>query len=67
LATSPVLDRVRILRLGGNHTITDAGARALARSRHLERLERLDLGTTGIGPEGQRLLRERFGTRVVFR
>jgi uncharacterized protein (TIGR02996 family) len=67
LASSSVLDRVRLFGLGGNRRITDAGARALARSRHLEQLERLDLGTTGIGPEGQRLLRERFGTRVVFR
>jgi len=49
LTSSPMLDRVRILRLGGNHPIIDAGARALTLSRHLERLERLELGTTVSG------------------
>jgi uncharacterized protein (TIGR02996 family) len=66
LAGSPVLARVRVLRLGGNHTLSDAGARALAESRYLDRVTCLELPSTGIGQEGRRLLRERFGVRVHF-
>jgi uncharacterized protein (TIGR02996 family) len=64
LAASPILARTRRLRLGGNHAVGDAAALALAGSPHLKRVRLLDLAATGIGPEGRRALRARFGERV---
>lgn len=49
------LRSVRILDLS-NNPIGDKGARALARSRHLENLRSIRLQRCGIGPEGVRAL-----------
>jgi hypothetical protein len=47
-------------------SIENAGARELARARHLAGLERLDLAGNSIGRSGRQVLRKRFGERVHF-
>jgi hypothetical protein len=47
--------------------LTDRSARALAAARNLPSLTDLDLFLNdGISAEGRALLRERFGSRVIF-
>jgi hypothetical protein len=70
------VSRLRVLDLGGNKR-TELGCRALCASKHLDELKRLDLTNNmystreppGFGPNGpaiRRLLKERFGKRVVL-
>jgi uncharacterized protein (TIGR02996 family) len=54
---------LRVLDLTGN-VITDAGANTLAAGRGLDALESLRLAGNRIGPNGQALLRHRFGSKV---
>jgi uncharacterized protein (TIGR02996 family) len=56
LVQSPLLELVRELDLSGNEELGNGAPNLLARSRHLVRLEALDLGFTGLGDKGlQRL------------
>jgi uncharacterized protein (TIGR02996 family) len=64
LAESPYLAGLHCLRLG-NCQIGDGGALALARSPYLGGLRLLALGREcGIGEQGRKALKERFGARV---
>ncbi|MEO2092199.1 MAG: hypothetical protein ABGY75_22310, partial [Gemmataceae bacterium] len=74
LAAQPWLSRLKVLNLNSN-SINDRGARALAYSPHLEHIERLNLignvvindgGKTRLSPEVKRLLKQRFGERVLL-
>jgi uncharacterized protein (TIGR02996 family) len=74
LAAEDWLARLRVLELDSN-SISDAGARALAESPHLEDIERLNLmdnivhdddGETPLSDEMKRLLKRRFGKRVLL-
>jgi uncharacterized protein (TIGR02996 family) len=62
LLALPYLSRLRVLNLK-NNTIDDARAKFLAQSSNLDQLTRLNL-CYPISPEGQGILRARFGTRV---
>lgn len=64
LANSPHLANLRVLDLADND-IRTRGARALAASGHLTNLAELRLQPNPIGPVGLRLLRGRFGGRVL--
>ncbi len=67
LANSPILKPVTHLNLARNHEITQAGARALARAPVLDQVNQLDLrGLVNLDHESHRLLRERFGPRVLL-
>ncbi len=64
LAASPLLASVKMLELDDN-PLTDPGAMALVKSRHLDGLEFLDLGTeTGFAPDTLKALKARFGKKV---
>jgi uncharacterized protein (TIGR02996 family) len=65
LASSSRLGQLEILGLYHNQ-IGDRGAQALAASPYLGGLKELSLMANNIGANGQALLRERFGSRVVF-
>ena len=74
LAAQPWLGRLKVLDLHRNHA-GDAGGRALAESPHLDHVEKLDLrnndgfdeetGATPMGDAVKRLLKRRFGKRVL--
>jgi uncharacterized protein (TIGR02996 family) len=72
LAAEPWLERLKILDLDSNN-VSDVGARALAESPYLEHIERLNLldnivhddGETTLSPAVKRLLKRRFGKRVL--
>jgi uncharacterized protein (TIGR02996 family) len=65
LAGSPVLDSVRVLDLTGN-AIGKAGAAALAASEHLGNLERLELTADRVSAAEQKLLKAKFGKKLVM-
>jgi uncharacterized protein (TIGR02996 family) len=65
LASSPAVANLERLHLYCNR-IGDRGGRGLAASPHLARLKELSLMVNDIGDDGQTILRERFGGRVVF-
>jgi uncharacterized protein (TIGR02996 family) len=65
LADAPGLSGLETLNLFSNG-IGAAGARAIAQSRHLGGLYFLGLAGNRIGPAAERLLRRRFGRRVVL-
>jgi uncharacterized protein (TIGR02996 family) len=67
LAASPVLESVRMLSLAGN-PLSNPGALALARSRHLGNIECLDLGVHfEFRPETIRALKASFGKKLRLR
>ena len=64
LAASPLLASLKMLGLDDNN-LTNPGAMALVKSRHLDGLECLDLGTeTGFAPDTLKALKARFGKKV---
>lgn len=65
LAGSAWLSRLKVLDLNGNGLGND-GAKALAASPHLTGLQRLSLVDADVGPAGRKVLRDRFGDRVVL-
>jgi uncharacterized protein (TIGR02996 family) len=66
LASSPVLDPVRLLDLSGN-PLSNTGALALAKSPHLGNLECLELGVRHeFRPETVGALKARFGKKLRF-
>jgi uncharacterized protein (TIGR02996 family) len=64
LARSAVLANVTDLDLGRND-IGVPGAAALARSEHLTNLKGLKMDESTVGDEGERILLDRFGAKVV--
>lgn len=67
LAASPVLESVRMLSLAG-HPLSNPGAMALARSRHLGKIECVELGVHfEFRPETIRALKDRFGKKLRLR
>jgi uncharacterized protein (TIGR02996 family) len=66
IADSPLLTRLKVLRLAGNG-ITDKGAKALAASPRELNLTQIDLSGNPITAVGKRALRKRFGAACVFK
>jgi uncharacterized protein (TIGR02996 family) len=66
LAARPELAKLKWLRLHENRAIGDAGAKMLATTKFLDKIERLDLSSNKIGAPGQAALRKRFGDRVIL-
>ncbi len=65
LANSPLLASVKVLDLSGNG-IGKAGAEALAKSPYLGNLTRLELTDWRVGKAEQKLLKAKFGKKLVL-